>query len=142
MDHYSWIKAAHLVSVMAWMAGLLYLPRLFVYHSMEDVGTSTSNTFKIMERRLLRFIMNPAMLASFGFGIWMLLINIELLEESWMQWKILLLVGMTGFHALLSRWRRFFEKDANTWSPRFFKIINEVPTVLMIGIIILAVVKL
>ena len=142
MDHYSWIKAAHLISVMAWMAGLLYLPRLFVYHSMEDVGTSTSNTFKIMERRLLRFIMNPAMLASFGFGIWMLLINIELLEERWMQWKILLLVGMTGFHALLSRWRRFFEKDANTWSPRFFKIINEVPTVLMIGIIILAVVKL
>jgi putative membrane protein len=142
MDHYSWIKAAHLISVMAWMAGLLYLPRLFVYHSMEDVGTSTSNTFKIMERRLLRFIMNPAMLASFGFGIWMLLINIELLEESWMQWKILLLVGMTGFHALLSRWRRFFEKDANTWSPRFFKIINEVPTILMIGIIILAVVKL
>jgi putative membrane protein len=142
MDYYSWIKAAHLISVMAWMAGLLYLPRLFVYHSMEDVGTSTSNTFKIMEKRLLRFIMNPAMLASFGFGIWMLLINIELLEESWMQWKILLLVGMTGFHALLSRWRRFFEKDANTWSPRFFKIINEVPTILMIGIIILAVVKL
>jgi putative membrane protein len=142
MDHYSWIKAAHLISVMAWMAGLLYLPRLFVYHSMEDVGTSTSDTFKIMERRLLRFIMNPAMLASFGFGIWMLLINVELLEESWMQWKILLLVGMTGFHALLSRWRRFFEKDANTWSPRFFKIINEVPTILMIGIIILAVVKL
>jgi putative membrane protein len=142
MDHYSWIKAAHLISVMAWMAGLLYLPRLFVYHSMEDVGTRTSNTFKIMEKRLLRFIMNPAMLASFGFGIWMLLINIELLEESWMQWKILLLVGMTGFHALLSRWRRFFEKDANTWSPRFFKIINEVPTILMIGIIILAVVKL
>jgi putative membrane protein len=142
MDHYSWIKAAHLISVMAWMAGLLYLPRLFVYHSMEDVGTSTSNTFKIMEKRLLRFIMNPAMLASFGFGIWMLLINIELLEESWMQWKILLLVGMTGFHALLSRWRRFFEKDVNTWSPRFFKIINEVPTIFMIGIIILAVVKL
>ena len=142
MDHYSWIKAAHLVSVIAWMAGLLYLPRLFVYHSMEDVGTSTSDTFKVMERRLLRFIMNPAMLASFGFGLWMLLLNTELLEESWMQWKILLLVGMTGFHALLSRWRRFFENDANTWPPRFFKIINEVPTVLMIGIIILAVVKL
>ena len=141
MDYYSWIKAAHLISVMAWMAGLLYLPRLFVYHSMEDVGTSTSNTFKVMERRLLRFIMNPAMLASFGFGIWMLLINTKLLEEGWMQWKILLLVVMTGFHALLSRWRRFFENDANTWSPRFFKIINEVPTILMIGVIILAVVK-
>ena len=141
MDYYSWIKAAHLVSVIAWMAGLLYLPRLFVYHSMEDVGTSTSDTFKVMEKKLLRFIMNPAMLASFGFGLWMLLINTELLEESWMQWKILLLVGMTGFHALLSRWQRFFENDANTWSPRFFKIINEIPTVLMIGIIILAVVK-
>ena len=142
MDYYHWIKAAHLISVIAWMAGLLYLPRLFVYHSMEDVGSDASAIFKTMERRLLRFIMNPAMLASFGFGIWMLLVNPELLEESWMQWKILLLVGMTGVHALLSRWRRFFDNDANTWSPRFFKIINEVPTVLMIGIIILAVVKL
>ena len=142
MDYYHWIKAAHLISVIAWMLGLLYLPRLFVYHSMEDVGSDASAIFKTMERRLLRFIMNPAMLASFGFGIWMLLVNPELLEESWMQWKILLLVGMTGVHALLSRWRRFFDNDANTWSPRFFKIINEVPTVLMIGIIILAVVKL
>ena len=142
MDYYHWIKAAHLISVIAWMAGLLYLPRLFVYHSMEDVGSDASAIFKTMERRLLRFIMNPAMLASFAFGIWMLLVNPELLEESWMQWKILLLVGMTGVHALLSRWRRFFDNDANTWSPRFFKIINEVPTVLMIGIIILAVVKL
>ena len=142
MDYYHWIKAAHLRSVIAWMVGLLYLPRLFVYHSMEDVGSDASAIFKTMERRLLRFIMNPAMLASFGFGIWMLLVNPELLEESWMQWKILLLVGMTGVHALLSRWRRFFDNDANTWSPRFFKIINEVPTVLMIGIIILAVVKL
>jgi len=142
MDYYNWIKAGHLISVIAWMAGLLYLPRLFVYHSMEDVGSDASAIFKTMERRLLRFIMNPAMLASFGFGIWMLLVNPELLEESWMQWKILLLVGMTGIHALLSRWRRFFDNDANTWSPRFFKIINEVPTVLMIGIIILAVVKL
>ena len=142
MDYYHWIKAAHLISVIAWMVGLLYLPRLFVYHSMEDVGSDASAIFKTMERRLLRFIMNPAMLASFAFGIWMLLVNPELLEESWMQWKILLLVGMTGVHALLSRWRRFFDNDANTWSPRFFKIINEVPTVLMIGIIILAVVKL
>jgi len=142
MDYYHWIKAAHLISVIAWMVGLLYLPRLFVYHSMEDVGSDASAIFKTMERRLLRFIMNPAMLASFAFGIWMLLVNPELLEENWMQWKILLLVGMTGVHALLSRWRRFFDNDANTWSPRFFKIINEVPTVLMIGIIILAVVKL
>jgi protoporphyrinogen IX oxidase len=141
MDYYNWIKAGHLISVIAWMVGLLYLPRLFVYHSMEEVGSEMAAIFKTMERRLLRFIMNPAMLASFGFGIWMLLVNPELLEESWMQWKILLLVGMTGIHALLSRWRRFFDNDANTWSPRFFKTINEVPTVLMIGIIILAVVK-
>ena len=142
MDYYPWIKAAHIISVIAWMVGLLYLPRLFVYHAMEDVGSGASTTFKMMERRLLRFIMNPAMLASFGFGIWMLLINPELLEESWMQWKRLLLVGMTGVHALLSRWRRFFDIDANTWSPRFFKIVNELPTVLMVGIVILAVVKL
>ena len=141
MEIYLWIKALHIIAVVAWMAGILYLPRLFVYHAMQTPGSDVSETFKVMERRLLRYIMNPAMIISFLFGGWLIMINPDLLEQSWMQYKIIALVIMTGIHAALSRWRRFFAIDKNTFSPRFFKIINEVPTVLMIAIIVLAVVK-
>ena len=141
MEIYPWIKALHIIAVVAWMAGILYLPRLFVYHAMQIPGSDVSETFKVMERRLLRYIMNPAMILSFLFGGWLIMINPGLLEQSWMQYKIIVLVIMTGIHAALSRWRRFFAIDKNTFSPRFFKIINEVPTGLMIAIIILAVVK-
>ena len=141
MEIYPWIKALHIIAVVAWMAGILYLPRLFVYHAMQIPGSEVSETFKVMERRLLRYIMNPAMILSFLFGEWLIMINPVLLEQSWMQYKIIVLVIMTGVHAALSRWRRFFAIDKNTFSPRFFKIINEVPTGLMIAIIILAVVK-
>jgi putative membrane protein len=123
------------------MAGILYLPRLFVYHAMQTPGSEVSETFKVMERRLLRYIMNPAMIISFLLGGWLIMINPDLLEQSWMQYKIVALVFMTGIHASLSRWRRFFAIDKNTFSPRFFRMINEVPTVLMIAIIVLAVVK-
>ena len=141
MEIYLWLKALHVIAVIAWMAGMLYLPRLFVYHAMQVPGSETSETFKIMERRLLRYIMNPAMIISLLVGGWLIVINPELLEESWMQFKIMALVIMTGVHASLSRWRRFFAIDKNTFSPRFFKVINEVPTVLMITIVVLAVVK-
>jgi putative membrane protein len=141
MEIYLWLKALHVIAVIAWMAGMLYLPRLFVYHAMQVPGSETSETFKVMERRLLRYIMNPAMIISLLVGGWLIVINPELLEESWMQFKIMALVIMTGVHASLSRWRRFFAIDKNTFSPRFFKIINEVPTVLMITIVVLAVVK-
>ncbi len=141
MEIYLWIKALHIVAVIAWMAGMLYLPRLFVYHAMQAPGSEVSETFKIMERRLLRFIMNPAMIASFGLGGWLIMINPGLLEQPWMQYKVVALVFMTGVHAALSRWRRFFAIDKNTFSPRFFKVINEVPTVLMIIIVVLAVLK-
>ena len=141
MEIYPWIKALHIIAVVAWMAGILYLPRLFVYHAMQIPGSEVSETFKVMERRLLRYIMNPAMILSFLFGGWLIIINPVLIEQSWMQYKIIVLVIMTGIHAALSRWRRFFAIDKNTFSPRFFKIINEVPTGLMIAIIILAVVK-
>ena len=141
MEIYLCIKAAHIIAVVAWMAGILYLPRLFVYHAMQTPGSEVSGTFKVMERRLLRYIMNPAMILSFLFGGWLIMNNPGLLEQSWMQYKIIALVIMTGIHAALSRWRRFFAIDKNTFSPRFFKIINEVPTGLMIAIIILAVVK-
>jgi putative membrane protein len=141
MEIYLWIKALHIIAVVAWMAGILYLPRLFVYHAMQTPGSEVSEIFKVMERRLLRYIMNPAMIISFLFGGWLIMINPDLLEQSWMQYKIVALVIMTGIHASLSRWRRFFAIDKNTLSPRFFKFINEVPTVLMIAIIVLAVVK-
>jgi putative membrane protein len=141
MEIYLWLKALHVIAVIAWMAGILYLPRLFVYHAMQVPGSEVSETFKVMERRLLRYIMNPAMMVSLLLGGWLIIINPDLLEESWMQFKILALVIMTGVHASLSRWRRFFAIDKNTFSPGFFKVINEVPTVLMITIVLLAVVK-
>ncbi len=141
MEIYPWIKAFHIIAVIAWMAGILYLPRLYVYHAMQSPGSETSETFKVMERRLLRFIMNPAMIISFVLGGWMIMINPGLLEQSWMQYKVVALVVMTGFHASLSRWRRFFAIDKNTFSPRFFRVINEIPTVLMIIIVLLAVLR-
>ena len=128
MEIYPWIKALHIIAVVAWMAGILYLPRLFVYHAMQIPGSEVSETFKVMERRLLRYIMNPAMILSFLFGGWLIMINPVLLEQSWMQYKIIVLVIMTGIHAALSRWRRFFAIDKNTFSPRFFKIISHIST--------------
>ena len=141
MEIYLWLKALHIVAVIAWMAGILYLPRLFVYHAMEAPGSEISETFKVMEKRLLKFIMNPAMVLSFVLGGWLILINPGLLEQPWMQYKVVALVVMTGVHASLSRWRRFFAIDKNTFSPTFFRVINEIPTVLMIIIVLLAVLK-
>ena len=141
MEYYPWIKAFHIISVMAWMAGMLYLPRLFVYHADAKVGSELSETLKIMERRLVRAIINPAMMASFIFGAWMLYLMPGYIEESWMQWKLFALVGMTGVHGAFSRWRRFFERDANMLSSRFYRIINEVPTTLLIAIVLLVVLK-
>ena len=141
MENYNLIKALHLISVIAWMAGLLYLPRLYVYHAENIEEPVLNATFKIMERRLMLYIMNPAMIASFVFGIWMIALAPGLLEEGWMQAKIFLLVALTGYHGALARWRRFFAKDANSLAPKFYRLINEVPTVLMILIVILAILK-
>ena len=141
MENYALIKALHLISVIAWMAGLLYLPRLYVYHAENVEEPILVGTFKIMERRLMLYIMNPAMIASFVFGIWMIVLVPELLEEGWMQAKIFLLVAMTGFHGALARWRRFFANDENSLTPKFYRLMNEVPTILMILIVILTIVK-
>ncbi|MEC7661729.1 MAG: protoporphyrinogen oxidase HemJ [Pseudomonadota bacterium] len=141
MENYTFIKALHLISVIAWMAGLLYLPRLYVYHAENSEESILNTTFKIMERRLMLYIMNPAMIASFVFGIWMIALVPELLEDSWMQAKVFLLVAMTGYHGALARWRRFFARDENSLTSKFYRLINEVPTVLMILIVILAIVK-
>lgn len=138
---YEWVKALHVVSVMSWMAGLLYLPRLFVYHCGVTAGSETSETFKVMERRLLRAIMNPAMIASYVFGVWMLILTPEWLSQPWMHAKLTAIVGMTAMHMLMSRWRREFAEDRNTRSHRFYRGMNEIPTVLMVAIVILVIVK-
>ena len=138
---YDVIKALHLISVMSWMAGLLYLPRLFVYHAETTVGSVRAETFKVMERRLLKAIMNPAMIASFVFGIWMVILAPGLLYELWMLVKILCVLLMAGCHGVFSKMRRRLENDELPRPPRAYRIWNEVPTVLMVIIVFMAVVK-
>ena len=138
---YEWIKALHVISMVAWMAGMFYLPRLYVYHTGAEAGSELSETLKVMERRLLRAIINPAMIATFVFGIWMLVLVPDHLSEPWMHVKLACLVLMTGFHGALSRWRRQFAADSNKHSERFYRIANEVPTILLIVIVIMVIVK-
>jgi putative membrane protein len=137
---YLWLKALHVIAVIAWMAGMLYLPRLFVYHCEAEPGSKQSETFKVMERRLLRAIINPAMTVSWVVGLWLMWAG-GFLASGWMHAKLLLVVAMSGMHGFLSRWVRDFAADRNRHSQRFYRIINEVPTVLMIGIVILVIVK-
>jgi putative membrane protein len=138
---YDWIKALHVISIIAWMAGLLYLPRLFVYHCDVAAGSEASETFKVMERRLLRAIMNPAMIAAWIFGIALLVLNPGWFEMGWIHAKLAFVVGLTGVHMMMARWRRAFAEDRNQRPQRFFRIMNEVPTLLMIGVVIFVVVK-
>jgi putative membrane protein len=139
---YSWIKALHVISVVAWMAGLLYLPRLFVYHAAARPGSDAAETFKVMERRLLRGIMTPAMVAAYGFGLVLLLTpGVVDWRLGWIYAKLAAVVAMTVIHGLLARWRRDFEADRNTRPARFYRFVNEVPTALLIVIVILVVVK-
>jgi putative membrane protein len=140
MTLYDWLKALHIIAVIAWMAGMLYLPRLFVYHAGAKPGSDMSETFKVMERRLLRAIINPAMIAAWVFGLWLAWAGNHW-AEGWFHAKVALLILMQIVHAGLSRWRRQFAADANRHSARFYRIVNEVPTLLLIGIVILAVVK-
>ena len=138
---YPWLKALHIISVIAWMAGMLYLPRLYVYHCGVAAGSETSETFKVMERRLLRAIINPAMTATLVFGLLMLWANPGLLSDGWFHAKILLLIGMFTLHGFFSRWRRDFAADRNRRKAGFYRVMNEVPTLLMIAIVLLAVAK-
>lgn len=139
-DAYNWVKALHVISVIAWMAGLLYMPRLFVYHCHAQTGSTQSETFKVMERRLLRGIMNPAMIASWIFGLW-LLVSLNTWSEGWVHAKLLFVVLLTVSHMFMARWRRDFELDQNKRPENFYRIANEVPTALMIGIVIFVIVK-
>ncbi|MCE2509531.1 MAG: protoporphyrinogen oxidase HemJ [Alphaproteobacteria bacterium] len=141
-EGYDWIRALHVISVIAWMAGMLYLPRLYVYHADAAAGGEASEMLKVMERRLLRVIINPAMLAAFLFGILLLLTpGVVDWSAGWIYAKLALVFGMAGFHGHLSRWRKDFAADRNERPATFYRKVNEVPTVLMIGIVILVVVK-
>ena len=140
---YHWIKALHILAVMAWMAGMLYLPRLFVYHTQVKIGSEASELFKVMERRLLRFIINPAMIVAWGAGLWLMIYTNALDPQNgkWMHYKLTLLIVMMVCHILLARYCRLFANDKNTKSTKFFRIFNEIPAILMVGIVILVVVK-
>jgi putative membrane protein len=137
---YEWLKALHVIAVIAWMAGMLYLPRLFVYHCAADIGSIQSETFKVMERRLLKVIINPAMIVAWLVGLW-LAWRAGWFAAPWFHVKLALALAMSGVHGMLSRYVRDFAADRRRKSQKFFRILNEVPTVLMILIVILVVVK-
>lgn len=139
-DWYPWFRAIHVIAVIAWMAGLLYLPRLFVYHCTAETGSDKSETFKVMERRLLRAIMNPAMIAAWVSGLLTAAAG-DLWAEGWFHAKLGFVLLLTLSHMAMARWRREFAEDRNRRPERFYRIANEVPTLLMIAIVILVVVK-
>lgn len=136
-----WVKAAHVISVIAWMAGMLYLPRLFVYHADAEKGSVQSETFKVMERRLLRGIINPAMIATFVFGLWMVGSGVVDWSMGWPWVKALFVLILAGFHGVLARNYKQFANDTNTKPARYFRLINEIPTVAMIVIVIMVIVR-
>jgi protoporphyrinogen IX oxidase len=137
---YEWLKAFHIIAIIAWMAGMLYLPRLFVYHCEAEPGSKQSETFKVMERRLLRAIINPAMIAAWGLGIWLAWAG-GWYASGWFHAKLVLALALSGVHGFFVRWVRDFAADRNQNSQKFYRIINEVPTILMIGIVLLVVLK-
>ncbi|MTI01094.1 protoporphyrinogen oxidase HemJ [Roseibium sp. RKSG952] len=140
MDLYSWVKALHVISIIAWMAAILYLPRLFVYHVAAETGSVQSETFKVMERRLLKAIMTPSMIVAWATGLWMAT-QIDAFSQGWFHAKLTLVVIMSAVHGYLAGCTRKFANDANTKTARFYRILNEVPTLLMIFIVILVIVK-
>jgi protoporphyrinogen IX oxidase len=137
---YLWAKAVHVIAVISWMAGMLYLPRLFIYHCEAEAGSRQSETFKVMERRLLTIIINPAMVVTWALGLW-LAYEGGWFKAEWLHAKLALVIVLSGLHGFMVRWVREFGTDQNRHTQKFYRIINEVPTVLMIAIVILVVVK-
>ncbi len=139
---YEWIKAFHVIAVIAWMAGMLYLPRLFVYHCEVAAGSAESARFKIMERRLLKVIINPAMIAAWTFGILMIVARPEMFDGAvWLHVKLALVLAMSGVHGWFVGMVRAFAEDRNKRPQRFFRMVNELPTLIMIPVVILVIVK-
>lgn len=141
LTHYMWLKAFHIISFIAWMAALFYLPRLYVYHAMAEPGSDKSTTFKVMEYKLLRIIMNPAMIATWLFALLMFWANPDLLSQGWMHVKLTAAVLLSGLHGVYAKWRKDFAADENKRSHKFYRVWNEAPTVLMIVIVFMAVLK-
>jgi protoporphyrinogen IX oxidase len=137
---YVWLKAFHVIAIIAWMAGMLYLPRLFVYHCEAEPRSRQSETFKVMERRLLHVIITPAMVVSWVLGLWLAWAG-GFYAAGWLHAKVLLVLALSALHGFFVRCVREFAQDRNRFSQKFYRIINEVPAVLMVGIVILAVVK-
>ena len=142
---YLWLNAVHVIAVIAWMAGMLYLPRLFVYHCKAEPGSQQSKTFKVMEHRLLTVIVNPAMVVVWAVGLWLAWEGPDLrygwFASGWLLAKLVLVLALSGVHGYLSRWVRDFAADQNRHSEKFYRIINEVPTLLMIAIVLLVIIK-
>ena len=139
---YLWVKSVHVFAIIAWMAGMLYLPRLFVYHADAEVGSVQSETFKVMERRLLKGIINPSMIATWVAGVWLAVDGGWLTSgDYWLHLKIVLVLLMSGIHGTLTAATRRFAEDRNDKSSRYWRVLNEVPALLLVGIIVLVVVK-
>lgn len=139
---YPWTKAFHVISMVAWMAGMLYLPRLYVYHCETAPGTVESERFKVMEYRLLRQIINPAIIATWTFGV-ILVLTPGVLDWSWGWWHVKLasVIAMSALHGEFSRWRRDFLEDRNRRSQRFYRMVNEIPALLLVVIVIMVIVR-
>ncbi|HVY00416.1 MAG TPA: protoporphyrinogen oxidase HemJ [Pseudorhodoplanes sp.] len=137
---YLWIKAFHIIAVITWMAGMFYLPRLFVYHCEAEPGSKQSETFKVMERRLLRIIINPAMIAAWLLGLLLIWLG-GWYTAGWLHAKLVLALAMSALHGFYVRWMKDFAADRNRRTAKFYRLANEIPTLLLIGIVILAVVK-
>lgn len=135
-----WVKAFHVISVIAWMAAQLYLPRLLVYHADAPVGSEKSETFKVMERRLLRGIANPAMIGTFVFGIWYAFL-IDAWGDTWLHAKLVFVLALLVYHGLVARWVWAFARDERVHPARFYRMVNEIPALFMVAIVILVVVK-
>lgn len=142
-DLYPWTKAFHVISVISWMAGLFYLPRLFVYHSMDDTKSDLSARFKVMERKLYKYIMMPAMISSWVFGLMVVLTPgiIDLESDIWFYIKLISVILMTLFHFKLGLFVTSFENDKSIKPERYFRLINEIPTILMVIIVIMAILR-
>jgi putative membrane protein len=138
---YLWIKAFHLIAAISWMVGLLYLPRLYVYHAMVEPGSARAETFALMERRLLKAIMNPAMIVTFGLGLWMIHLNPGLIEQNWFLTKSGLVFLLAGVHGKLAKMRKGLESGEDIRSDRYYRVWNEVPTLFLIAIVILVIVQ-
>jgi protoporphyrinogen IX oxidase len=142
-ETYHWLKALHIIAVISWMAGMLYLPRLFVYHTRVKPGSEASELFKVMERKLMRVIINPAMIATWILGLWLSFhINaFDPVNGYWLHAKVTLVLVLSALHGMMSRHRKAFERDKNMKSERYFRIFNEIPAVLMVIIVLLVVLR-